>query len=45
MEAECPKLVAWAKRCMERETVSKTLLDEKKVYAHVVGKKKALESK
>ncbi|KAK7334943.1 hypothetical protein VNO80_26712 [Phaseolus coccineus] len=45
MEAECPKLMAWAKRCMERETVSKTLPDEKKVYAYIVGIKKALESK
>ncbi|XP_020218675.1 glutathione S-transferase 3 [Cajanus cajan] len=45
MEAVCPKLIAWAKRCMGRETVSKTLPDEKKVYDHVVGMKKALESK
>ncbi|KAK7272663.1 hypothetical protein RJT34_29405 [Clitoria ternatea] len=45
MEAECPKLMSWAKRCMQRETVSNTLPDEKKVYAHVVGMKKALESK
>ncbi|KHN27766.1 Glutathione S-transferase 3 [Glycine soja] len=43
MEAECPKLVAWAKRCLQRETVSKTLPDEKKVYDHV-GLKKAFES-
>ncbi|WVZ00706.1 hypothetical protein V8G54_026775 [Vigna mungo] len=35
MEAECPKLIAWAKRCMERETVSKTLPDEKKVYVSI----------
>lgn len=45
MEAECPKLMVWAKRCMERETVSKTLPDEKKVYAYIVEIKKALESK
>ena len=45
MEAECPELVAWAKRCMQRETVSKTFPDEKKVYDHVVGLKKAFESK
>ncbi|XP_027340678.1 glutathione S-transferase 3-like [Abrus precatorius] len=44
MEAECPKLVAWAKKCMQRDTVAKTLPDEKKVYDHVVGMKKALES-
>ncbi|KAL7591907.1 probable glutathione S-transferase parC [Lactuca sativa] len=32
IEKECPKLVAWAKRCMERESVSKTLPDPHKVY-------------
>ncbi|KAL5159810.1 Glutathione S-transferase 3 [Glycine soja] len=36
MEAECPKLVAWAKRCLQREAVSKTLPDEKKVYDHLL---------
>ena len=45
MDTECPKLVAWAKRCMEREAVSKTLPDEKKVYAVIDGIKKALFSK
>ncbi|KAL2331157.1 hypothetical protein Fmac_018738 [Flemingia macrophylla] len=44
MEAECPKLIAWAKRCMERETVSKTLPDEKNVYDYIVEVKKTLES-
>ncbi|KAK3015274.1 hypothetical protein RJ639_005694 [Escallonia herrerae] len=33
MEAECPVLVAWGKRCMEeKESVSKTLPDKYKVY-------------
>ena len=32
MEAECPKIVAWAKRCMEKESVSKSFPDQKKVY-------------
>ncbi|CAH9099132.1 unnamed protein product [Cuscuta epithymum] len=32
IEAECPKLIGWAKRCMERESVSKTLPDPHKVY-------------
>ncbi|XP_047180034.1 glutathione S-transferase 3-like [Vigna umbellata] len=45
MEEECPKLIAWAKRCMERETVSKTLPDEKKIYAFIDGIKKVLDSK
>ncbi|KAJ1376727.1 Thioredoxin-like superfamily [Sesbania bispinosa] len=42
MESECPKLMAWVKRCMQKETVSKTLPDEKKVYEHVLGMQKAL---
>jgi len=45
MEAECPKLIAWANRCMKRKTVSKTLPDEKKLYAVIVEMKKEIESK
>ncbi|XP_061371484.1 glutathione S-transferase 3-like [Gastrolobium bilobum] len=41
MEAECPNLMAWVKKCMERETVSKTLPDEKRVYNHVLAMQKA----
>ncbi|XP_059437770.1 probable glutathione S-transferase [Corylus avellana] len=36
MEAECPKIVAWAKRCMQKESVAKTLPDQKKVYKRVL---------
>ncbi|KAK4420466.1 putative glutathione S-transferase parC [Sesamum alatum] len=32
IEAECPKLMEWAKRCLKRETVSKSLADPNKVY-------------
>ncbi|XP_059661339.1 probable glutathione S-transferase parA [Cornus florida] len=32
MEEECPQIVAWGKRCMERETVSNTLPDPYKLY-------------
>ncbi|XP_031257010.1 probable glutathione S-transferase [Pistacia vera] len=32
LEAECPKFIAWAKRCMQIESISKTLPDEKKVF-------------
>ena len=32
IEPECPKLIAWAKRCMEKESVSKSLADPQKVY-------------
>ncbi|VFQ61897.1 unnamed protein product [Cuscuta campestris] len=31
IEAECPKLVSWAKRCMERESVSKSVPHPHKV--------------
>ncbi|XP_027064697.1 probable glutathione S-transferase parC [Coffea arabica] len=41
-ETECPKLVEWAKRCMQRETVSKSLADPHKVYEFVVSLKKQL---
>ncbi|KAH7661221.1 Glutathione transferase protein [Dioscorea alata] len=40
MDEECPKIVAWAKRCMERESVSKTLSDPNKVYEFVLFLKK-----
>ncbi|XP_062161540.1 probable glutathione S-transferase parC [Alnus glutinosa] len=36
MEVECPKIVAWAKRCMQRESVAKSLPDQKKVCEFVV---------
>lgn len=36
VEKECPKLMAWVKRCMERESVSKTLADPLKIYEYVV---------
>ena len=32
IEAECPKIIAWAKRCLQKETVAKSLPDQKKVY-------------
>ncbi|KAK7342901.1 hypothetical protein VNO80_25859 [Phaseolus coccineus] len=35
VEAECPKIIAWAKRCNQRESVSKSVADEKKVYEFV----------
>ncbi|CAI0409758.1 unnamed protein product [Linum tenue] len=36
IEAECPKLVEWAKRCMKKESVSKALPDPVKVHDFVV---------
>nr|XP_027073376.1 probable glutathione S-transferase parC [Coffea arabica] len=38
--AQCPKFVAWAKRCMQRESVSKSLADPEKVYDFVLILKK-----
>ncbi|CAL9761011.1 unnamed protein product [Musa acuminata subsp. burmannicoides] len=35
IEEAAPKLVAWGKRCMERESVAKTLSDPHKVYEFV----------
>ncbi|KAJ6918316.1 glutathione S-transferase [Populus alba x Populus x berolinensis] len=32
IEAECPKLVAWCKRCMQKDSVSKSLADPQKIY-------------
>jgi glutathione S-transferase len=42
IEPEVPKLVAWAKRCMQRESVSKGLADPQKVYEFVLFIKKKL---
>ncbi|GKC34180.1 glutathione S-transferase [Tanacetum coccineum] len=43
IEKECPKLVAWVKRCMERESVSKSLADPQKVYEFVLQFHKKLD--
>ncbi|KAM7503829.1 hypothetical protein LguiB_002733 [Lonicera macranthoides] len=40
MEAECPKIVGWAKRCMDNDSVSKTLPDHYKVHEILMGLKK-----
>ncbi|XP_057506037.1 probable glutathione S-transferase isoform X1 [Actinidia eriantha] len=42
IEAECPKLIAWAKRCMERESVSKSLPDPQKIYDFILQLKKRI---
>ncbi|XP_021759572.1 glutathione S-transferase U25-like [Chenopodium quinoa] len=42
IEANCPKIVAWAKRCKERHSVSSTLPDSDKVYNYALDIKKAL---
>ncbi|XP_030950926.1 probable glutathione S-transferase isoform X2 [Quercus lobata] len=40
IEAECPKIIAWAKRCLQKETVAKSLPDQKKVYELAVHLRK-----
>ncbi|ONI12119.1 hypothetical protein PRUPE_4G145800 [Prunus persica] len=40
IEAECPKLIEWAKRCMQKESVAKSLADPKKVYEFTLLLKK-----
>ena len=40
IDAECPKIIAWAKRCLQKETVAKSLPDQKKVYEAVVQLRK-----
>ncbi|KAF8391055.1 hypothetical protein HHK36_023355 [Tetracentron sinense] len=42
IEAECPKLVAWAKRCMEKESVSNSLPDPHKIYDYVLQVRKRI---
>ncbi|XP_057550921.1 probable glutathione S-transferase parC [Amaranthus tricolor] len=37
---ECPHLVAWAKRCMLKESVSKSLPDQFRVYSHLLELRK-----
>lgn len=32
IEEECPKLFNWARRCMERDSVSASLPDPRRVY-------------
>ncbi|KAI3715956.1 hypothetical protein L6452_22951 [Arctium lappa] len=40
IEKECPKLIAWAKRCMQKDSVSKTLPDSHKLYEAFLEMKK-----
>ncbi|XP_060198404.1 probable glutathione S-transferase [Lycium barbarum] len=43
IEAECPKLDAWDKRCKLRESVSKSLPDPHKIYELLLELKKTYE--
>lgn len=37
IEAECPKLIAWAKRCSQKQSVSASLADPHDIYAFALG--------
>ncbi|KAL3734005.1 hypothetical protein ACJRO7_023368 [Eucalyptus globulus] len=41
---ECPKLAAWAKRCMQRESVAKSLPDQHKLYDYIMERRKKLQA-
>ncbi|KAB5521703.1 hypothetical protein DKX38_026022 [Salix brachista] len=40
IEAECPRLIAWCKRCMQNKSVSKSLADPQEVYGFLVELRK-----
>lgn len=42
MEKECPKTIAWVKRCMQKENVAKNLSSKEDVYEFVLGLRKGL---
>ncbi|KDP37219.1 hypothetical protein JCGZ_06275 [Jatropha curcas] len=42
LEVECPKLMKWAKKCMQKESVSKSLCDQLKLYETLLELRKKL---
>ncbi|XP_020218676.1 probable glutathione S-transferase [Cajanus cajan] len=42
INSECPKFVAWANRCMQKESVSKSLPDQNQVFDFIADVKKKL---
>ncbi|ESW21239.1 hypothetical protein PHAVU_005G054000 [Phaseolus vulgaris] len=40
LESECPKFIAWAKRCLQKESVAKSLPDQHKIHEIVVEMRK-----
>lgn len=42
IEAECPKLIAWCKRCLQNESVSRSVADPQEVYGFLVELRKKL---
>lgn len=42
MKDECPKFMAWANKCMHKDSVFKSLVDSNKVYEYVLKLKQHL---
>ncbi|MED6138609.1 hypothetical protein PIB30_075901 [Stylosanthes scabra] len=42
IESECPKFISWAKRCLQKESVSSTLPNSERVYEFLLDAKKRL---
>jgi glutathione S-transferase len=42
IEAQCPKIIAWANRCLQRESVAKSLADPGKAHELVLEMRKSL---
>jgi glutathione S-transferase len=42
IEAQCPKIIAWANGCLQRESVSKSLAEPGKVHELVMEIRKSL---
>ncbi|KAK8676984.1 hypothetical protein V6N13_142541 [Hibiscus sabdariffa] len=40
IETDCPKLIAWTRRCMEKDSVSRSLPDQQKIYSFVLDLRK-----
>ncbi|CAL0326452.1 unnamed protein product [Lupinus luteus] len=40
IESECPKFIAWAKRCFQKETISKSIPDQEKVLGFITDMRK-----
>ncbi|KAL2331162.1 hypothetical protein Fmac_018743 [Flemingia macrophylla] len=40
VESECPKIISWANRCVQKESVSKSLPDQNKVFEFIADVKK-----
>ena len=42
IEAQCPKIIAWAKRCLQKDSVAKSLAEHGKLHELVLEMRKSL---